>query len=104
MVRVAIMPFPFPGIDATMKGGSRVSFSEREERFGGDLEVKAGNREMRRAMCGFVRKEIPRLLWKVVDVKTQNLVLIFWEHVGYIVHGSEFKFANSVFVVVFCEV
>lgn len=90
MVREAIMPIPFPGMGETTKGGSRVSFSESEVRFGFDFEVNAGKRDMMRAMRGLVRKEMPRLLWKVVEVNTQNCVVVFCEHVGYMSHGLEF--------------
>ncbi len=58
MVRLAIMPKPFPGIGATMNGGSRLSFGEAVTF--SRLEEKAGNPAITRAIEGFVTMETPR--------------------------------------------
>ena len=61
IVRVAIIPSPFTGMGFTSKGISRSSFGFAAGSNKGG-EVKAGNLDIRRAIEGLVRIEMPRLL------------------------------------------
>lgn len=88
MVRFAMSPIPRPGIEATMKGGSRGSFSEREVWVLFEGFVKAGSWAISFAMWGLVRIVMPRPAKKDSEVKTQNSSSVVRVHVGVIVQGS----------------